>query len=124
LAVNKYIPLVVLLKCVQIQDTSSTFIVLNNFLFHYIVVVFMFQFTQADAGYTATDYVLSQLAMNTECTYLSVTNGDNVYGSEVVERVIDQSYKKGRGKGSQSAPMDIILSPLDSRNFAQQGKMV
>lgn len=94
------------------------------------------QFTSSDAGYTATDYVLRQLlsqlatasvgadsiSSNSECLYISVTNGDNIYGSEVVERVLHAAETaKGQSYSPGGLGVDMILNPLDSRNFAEQG---
>lgn len=46
------------------------------------------------------------------CNYISATNGDNIYGSEVVERV----------RNAKQAPFaeetpDMVITPLNSRNF-------
>lgn len=86
-----------------------------------------------DAGYTATDYVLRQLVAQSavisghsnrsdECLYVTVTNGDNIYGSEVVERVLHAAEaEKNRKNRHGRLGADMILNPLDSRNFADQG---
>lgn len=76
------------------------------------------KFTKADAGYTATDHVLKYvLSICTECRWVTVTNGDNAYGSEVVENIL-------RVGGSSSDEVDatpaMLLNPIDSRNFAEQ----
>ena len=72
-----------------------------------------------DAGYTTTDYVLEKLLQKPECKWVSATNGDNAYGSEVVERVLSVSPLQG----SNSHP-DMLLLPMDSRNFADQGSRI
>ena len=59
---------------------------------------------------------MSYMKHNTHCKWISFTNGDNAYGSEVVERILN----------SQSHPFtkkqpDMLLAPLDSRNYADQG---
>lgn len=47
-----------------------------------------------------------------------MTNGDNAYGSEVVENIL-------RVGGSSNDEVDttpaMLLNPIDSRNFAEQG---
>ena len=48
-----------------------------------------------------------------ECVRLSVTNGDNAYGSEVVDYVL----------GSKASGADLVLLPMDSRNFASSGML-
>ena len=78
---------------------------------------FFSQFTKVDAGYTSTDYVMSMLKSQAECKYLSITNADNVYGSEVVERVLHWTPSPGQ------LPPDMLLAPLDSRNFAEHGTL-
>lgn len=72
------------------------------------------QFTKVDAGYTSTDYVMNMLKSQRECKYLSVTNADNVYGSEIVERVL-------HWPSTLPIEPDMLLAPLDSRNFAEHG---
>jgi hypothetical protein len=49
-----------------------------------------------------------------QCAYLSVTNGDNLYGSKVFERVLTVLE-------TNRLPQHAILSPLDSRNYVEQG---
>ncbi len=44
-----------------------------------------------DGGYTATDYVLRSVLNDNTCKYITVTNADNSYGSEVVQRVLEYS---------------------------------
>lgn len=69
-----------------------------------------------DAGYTSTDYVTNLLKNKRECRFLSITNGDNVYGSEVVANVLSYAADK-----TTRTPPDMLLAPLDSRNFAEHG---
>jgi hypothetical protein len=90
----------------------------------------LLQFTKIDGGYTATDYVLRRLLQETTCTWLSVTNGDNIYGSEVVQRVLRHHLGSGGGSGSgvqrnarSKGPAQMLLAPLDSRNFAALGTL-
>ena len=77
------------------------------------------KFTMLDAGYTATDYILQQVLENAQCKWVSVTNADNVYGSEIVDRVL----RVGPQPISKRLP-DMVLNPLDSRNFQNQGEQL
>ena len=47
-----------------------------------------------------------------DCRWLSITNGDNLYGRKVVENIL--SWRGGEGT-------DILLNPFDSRYFLDQG---
>lgn len=60
---------------------------------------------------------MSMLKSQSDCKYLSITNADNVYGSEVVERVLHWTPSPGQ------LPPDMLLAPLDSRNFAEHGQL-
>jgi hypothetical protein len=77
------------------------------------------QFTTADAGYTTTDYVLKQLLGRRDCKWLTTTNADNAYGSDVIHRVRHASTDLIPGKNP-----DMLLLPIDSRNWAEQGKQL
>jgi hypothetical protein len=55
---------------------------------------------------------------NTQCKWLSITNGDNIYGSDVFKHVLEVGVLKDNGKSP-----DVMLSPLDSRNYADQGML-
>lgn len=59
------------------------------------------------------------MASHRECRYLTVTNGDNVYGSEVVANVLRYGVS---GAVSGAVAPNMLLAPLDSRNFAEQGE--
>lgn len=74
-----------------------------------------------DGGYTATDFVLYQLREERACRWLSVTNGDNAYGSEVVQRVLGY---KGETEGYYKGIPQMLLAPLDSRNFGALGNIL
>lgn len=84
------------------------------------------QFTKEDAGYTATDAALRTILGRADCQWLSATNADNIYGSEIVERV----RRAGTGAvgcnndatlhATSGPPPDMILIPIDSRNFMDQ----
>lgn len=59
---------------------------------------------------------MRNLLQNTECKWISFSNGDNAYGSEVVNRL--RHTELHRDSNSQA---DMVLAPLDSRNYADQG---
>lgn len=66
-----------------------------------------------DAAYPASDEALRLvMQQQPQCARLSVTNGDNAYGSEVVASILSPTMPKA----------DLILLPLDTRNFAAEGK--
>ena len=69
-----------------------------------------------DAGYTSTDYVTNIVKNKPECRYLSITNADNVYGSAVVQKVLNVKPMAI----SKKIP-DMLLNPIDSRNFMWAG---
>ena len=56
---------------------------------------------------------------NTQCKWISFTNGDNAYGSEVVDRILNS-----RTQPFSKKQADMLLAPLDSRNYADQGKNI
>lgn len=62
-----------------------------------------------------------------DCRWLSATNADNIYGTEVIERVrkvlLYPEENKHRHSYYQKVP-DIVLVPLDSRNWAEIGKSI
>lgn len=82
-----------------------------------------------------------------DCTYGTVTSGDNIYGSEVVQNVLNAYHKEGKedkdsvvgGKeglfegakapsivaaevGEEDAVPKIVFVPYDSRATAEFGK--
>jgi hypothetical protein len=81
---------------------------------------FLLQYTSTDAGYTPTDYVFKQILQREDCRWLSATNADNIYGTNIVENV---RSTLGKLKPREAIP-DMILTPLDSRNFAEQGEVL
>ena len=56
---------------------------------------------------------------NAQCKWISFTNGDNAYGSEVVDRILNSPNLRFTNKQA-----DMLLAPLDSRNYADQGKNI
>lgn len=75
------------------------------------------QYTVREAGYTATDEALRKIQKYSQCKWLSITNGDNIYGSDVIGNVLAVPPLRE----TKQLP-DVMLSPLDSRNYADQGK--
>ena len=72
------------------------------------------KFTVLDAGYTATDYAIKILMHEKGCDWISATNADNIYGSEVIQNIRQEAQSPSQG------PAEMILTPLDSRNIADQ----
>lgn len=77
-------------------------------------------YTITDAGYTPTDYVLKHVLKRKDCRWVSATNADNIYGTHVVESIRKNNDLDDHGN---QAP-DMVLAPLDSRNFADQGMLL
>jgi hypothetical protein len=73
------------------------------------------QFTPRDAGYTATDAAIKIVQKYAQCKWISCTNGDNIYGSNVFHNVLTSPKESGERN------YDAVLVPLDSRNYAEQG---
>ena len=48
---------------------------------------------------------------------MSATNGDNAYGSEVVERILDAPHLQ-----NSAAQPDMLLLPMDSAKYAELGQ--
>eukprot|EP01031_Cornospumella_fuschlensis_P031833 gene31833-38491_t len=55
--------------------------------FLHIPRAFRPKYTPRDAGYTATDAALRRILELPHCQWVSFTNADNIYGSEIVRRV-------------------------------------
>ncbi len=104
-----------------------------------LVLVFLFWFTfttffhyyrlQDISGSTELDRLSHELESRDDCVYGSVTAGNNVYGSEVVQNVLSAlavDAKMGpKGvfsdtEGDQRIPR-IVLVPYDSRTNAEHG---
>ena len=66
-----------------------------------------------NAAYPASDEALRLAMQKPECVHLSVTNGDNAYGSEVVDYVLS---------AKAAVDADLVLLPMDSRNFVSEGE--
>lgn len=66
------------------------------------------------------------LLQRKDCRWLSATNADNIYGSEVVERVRNvvknPEIYKTKHKFYRTIP-DLVIAPLDSRNLAEIGEL-
>jgi hypothetical protein len=52
------------------------------------------------------------------CRWISATNADNVYGSQVVQNVLHAPPDPITRKVA-----DMLLNPIDSRNFMWVGKL-
>lgn len=48
-----------------------------------------------------------------ECDWVSITNADNIYGSNVIQQVKTAAKEQGDD-------ISILLNPIDSRNFYNQ----
>ena len=51
------------------------------------------------------------------CKWISVTNADNVYGSDVIHEVLRSSFVSIEEKRP-----DLIIAPLDSSSIAESGE--
>ena len=80
------------------------------------MLLLVLQFTARDAGYTATDAAIKIVQKYAHCKWISSTNGDNIYGSDVVHSVLTSPKYYGETN------YDAVLVPLDSRNYAEQGQ--
>lgn len=69
------------------------------------------QFNRFDAGYTATDHVLAAAKKEAKCSWITVTNADNAYGSDIVRSI----------RQSNANTTDMLLLPTNSRNFVFSG---
>ena len=86
---------------------------------------YLSQYTKKGSGYNSTDEALKAVRGKSQCEWLSVTNCDNVYGSDVIARVFRSSREyslKAAGpmlrRGSNAKkPLDMIIMPVDSRSF-------
>ena len=85
----------------------------------------LLQYTKKGSGYNSTDEALRAVRGKSQCEWLSVTNCDNVYGSDVIARVFRSSHEYSlkaagtmmRHGGSTRKPLDMIIVPVDSRSF-------
>jgi hypothetical protein len=69
-----------------------------------------------DAGYPASDEAMRIVMQKPQCAWLSVTNGDNAYGSGVVNALLKMD-------GAVRPSPELVLMPMDSRNFDNWGKL-
>jgi len=69
------------------------------------------KYDPVNAAYPASDEALRLVMQKPECVRLSVTNGDNAYGSEVVDYVLSSKA---------AVDADLVLLPMDSRNFVSE----
>jgi hypothetical protein len=67
--------------------------------------------------------VLKYLVKRDDCRWISATNADNIYGTEVVESV-RRVLVDPKPKDMDRWPPDMVLTPLDSRNFPEQGPII
>ncbi len=90
----------------------------DRLLYVAVTDAFLPPFTKADAGYTTTDHVLRTVLHDyPQCRWVSATNGDNAYGSGVVGAVLTSPA----ANPVDGRPLNMLLAPIDSRNFAEQG---
>ena len=59
----------------------------------------------------------NKLLQRSECKWVSATNGDNAYGSEVVERILGAPHLQ-----NSAAQPDMLLLPMDSAKYAELGQ--
>ena len=71
------------------------------------------QYDPVDAAYPASDEALRIVSRKPQCSWLSVTNGDNAYGSAVVRTVLE----------TQRPLPNLVMLPMSSRNFDNEGKI-
>ena len=64
---------------------------------------------------------LSYIRQQTHCQWISITNSDNIYGSQVIEQVLSTTLSNNlnhRTVGTTaSTGVDMLLMPVDSRSF-------
>lgn len=111
-----------------IYTIYNVYIDTTNRLNHVIVPPkFLPIYTPQDAGYTATDYILKNYLINNPlCQWIAVTNGDNAYGSDIIENTLNTNidsniYKKKISSNINNNMIpDMILQPFSSRNLAEK----
>jgi len=83
------------------------------------------QYTKKVSGYDSTDEALKAVRSKSQCEWISVTNCDNVYGSDIIARVFRSNHEYslkaasvvvGHGESGRK-PLDMIIVPVDSRSF-------
>ena len=94
-----------------------TILLLLYLILYYTTIVLLLQLLQynpIDAGYPASDEAMRIVAKLPQCAWISVTNGDNAYGSAVVDKVLSLIAEV------KPSP-ELVLMPMDSRNFDNLG---
>ncbi len=62
---------------------------------------------------------MRKMVKRTQCRWVSATNADNVYGSAVVQKVLNV-----KPMAINKKIPDMLLNPIDSRNFMWAGKLL
>lgn len=89
------------------------------------------QFLPDETSFNATDYILNQVKLESDCRWLSISAGNIVYGSEVVAMVhgvgvtsLVQEHVSSSEEEEEvlinrevSLPPQLVLVPLDSKQF-------
>ncbi|KAJ1417787.1 hypothetical protein B484DRAFT_146486 [Ochromonadaceae sp. CCMP2298] len=100
------------------QELQATIRDAADVRFKYLEVGKQFRpkYTTRDAGYTATDAALRLVQHLPQCDWLSITNADNIYGSEVINGVLAYGKEMETGTGARA---DVYIAPMDSRNHLE-----
>lgn len=69
------------------------------------------QYDPVNAAYPASDEAMRILSQKPQCAWLSVTNGDNIYGSAAVHTILTPVRSKP----------NLVMLPMSSRNFDSGG---
>ena len=69
----------------------------------------------------AKDDMLQHLLRQTQCKWVSFASSGGSYGSEVVDRVLNAAPYRNSSSSSDQAAM--LLAPIDSLSFADQGTL-
>ena len=72
--------------------------------------------TVGKSGFTILDEAMRRLYARRDCSWITVTDAVNIYGSEVVERV----HLYGHSETNPS----ILLNPTNSPNFFNKSKII
>ena len=74
------------------------------------------QYNPIDAGYPASDEAMRQIMQKPQCAWMSITNGDNAYGSAVVRTVLEAAT-------AVTPVPNLVMLPMSSRNFDNLGRL-